>query len=139
MAGNNIPFHHPCRSHPLAISYSVLTPKPLPRLLPLSHWYLSLLKNSPLPSTFLNTESGPELIVGTEESLLTLRTLGIQTRSLSPCYLFPATTRFIPTSQIVDILIHEAFRGFEVRYYLAVVVEGEGAVVVVFPVSQPYI
>lgn len=35
----------------------------------------------------------------------------------------------------MDIVIHEAFRGFEVRYYLAVVVEGEGAVVVVFPVS----
>lgn len=35
----------------------------------------------------------------------------------------------------MDIFIHEAFRGFEVRYYLAVVVEGEGAVVVVFPVS----
>lgn len=71
-----------------------------------------------------------------EESLLTLRSLGIQTRSLSPYYFFPAATRFIPTSQIVDIFIHEAFRGFEVRYYLAVVVEGEGAVVVVFPVSR---
>ncbi len=75
------------------------------------------------------------IITYLEESLLILRTLGIQTRSLSPYYLFPATTRFIPTSQIVDIFIHEAFRGFEVRYYLAVVVKGEGEVVVVFPVS----
>ena len=47
----------------------------------------------------------------------------------------PSDTRFIPTSQIRDIFIHEAFRGFEVRYYLAVIVEGEGEVVVVFPVS----
>lgn len=70
-----------------------------------------------------------------EESLLTLRTLGIQTSSVSPYYLLPATTRFIPTSQIRDILVHEAFRGFEVRYYLAIVVEGEAEVVVVFPVS----
>lgn len=70
-----------------------------------------------------------------EESLLALRTLGIQTRSVSPFYLVPATTRFIPTSQIRDIFVHEAFRGFEVRYYLAIVVEGEAEVVVVFPVS----
>lgn len=33
------------------------------------------------------------------------------------------------------MLIHEAFKGFEVRYYLAVVVEGEEEAVVVFPVS----
>jgi phosphatidylinositol glycan class H protein len=70
-----------------------------------------------------------------EESLLTLRSLGIQTTTLSPSYLVPSNTRFIPTSQIRDIFIHEAFKGFEVRYYLAVVVEGEGEVVVVFPVS----
>ena len=70
-----------------------------------------------------------------EESLLVLRTLGIQTRTLSTSYLLPSTVRFIPTSQIRDVFIHEAFKGFEVRYYLAVVVEGEEEVVVVFPVS----
>ena len=32
-------------------------------------------------------------------------------------------------------MIHEAFKGFEVRFYLAVIVEGESEVVVVFPVS----
>ncbi|KAL8748738.1 MAG: hypothetical protein Q9184_007118, partial [Pyrenodesmia sp. 2 TL-2023] len=68
-----------------------------------------------------------------EESLLVLRTLGIQTTTLSSSYLLPATTRFIPTSQIRDTFIHEAFRGFEVRFYLCVVVEGESEVVVVFP------
>lgn len=72
-----------------------------------------------------------------EESLLTLRSLGIQTSTLSPSYLVPSNTRFIPTSQIRDIFIHEAFKGFEVRYYLAIVVEGEGEAVVVFPVSIP--
>ena len=75
------------------------------------------------------------MVFSTEESLLTLRSLGIQTSTLSNSYLLPSNTRFIPTSQIRDIFIHEAFRGFEVRYYLAVVVEGEGEVVVVFPVS----
>lgn len=70
-----------------------------------------------------------------EESLLTICSLGIQTQTLSPSYLLPASTRFIPTAQIRDIFIHEAFRGFEVRYYLAIVVEGEWDVVVVFPVS----
>ena len=73
--------------------------------------------------------------ISLEESLLVVRSLGIQTSSISPYYLFPPTTRFIPTSQIRDLFIHEAFRGFEVRYYLAVVVDGEPEVVVVFPVS----
>ena len=71
-----------------------------------------------------------------EESLLVLRTLGIQTSTTSGTYLSTSTTRFIPTSQIQDIFIHEAFRGFEVRYYLAIVVEGEAEVVVVFPVCH---
>ena len=63
------------------------------------------------------------------------------------------TTRFIPSSQVRDLWIHEAFYGWgEVRCYLGVVVEGSGEngggggevgkiaegggeVVVVFPVS----
>lgn len=36
---------------------------------------------------------------------------------------------------IQDIFVYEAFKGFEVRFYLAIVVEGEHDVVVVFPVS----
>ena len=47
------------------------------------------------------------------------------------------TTRFIPTEKIRDVLINEAFRGFEVRYYLIVVVEGEEDVVVLFPRLLP--
>ncbi|TKA71257.1 hypothetical protein B0A49_04147 [Cryomyces minteri] len=38
---------------------------------------------------------------------------------------------------IQDIFIHEAFKGFEVRFYLAVVVEGEEEAVVVFPNVLP--
>ncbi|KAM7208611.1 phosphatidylinositol N-acetylglucosaminyltransferase [Naviculisporaceae sp. PSN 640] len=46
-------------------------------------------------------------------------------------------TRFIPTAQIQDVLINEAFIGFEVRYYLVVVVEGEEDLVVLFPSLLP--
>lgn len=66
-----------------------------------------------------------------------LRGLGIQTSSSGATYLASATTRFIPTDKIQDIFVNEAFRGFEVRYYLVVVVEGEQDVVVVFPKLLP--
>lgn len=64
-----------------------------------------------------------------------IRGLGIQTSTSSSTYLSTTTTRFIPTTQIQDIVIHEAFKDFEVRFYLAVIVEGEKEVVVVFPVG----
>ncbi|KAK2047519.1 GPI-GlcNAc transferase complex [Colletotrichum somersetense] len=73
----------------------------------------------------------------TTESLLVLRGLGIQTSSTSGSYLSAAATRFIPTEKIQDVLVNEAFRGFEVRYYLIVVVEGEEDLVVVFPRLLP--
>ncbi|KAL3482274.1 GPI-GlcNAc transferase complex, PIG-H component-domain-containing protein [Aspergillus californicus] len=73
----------------------------------------------------------------TEESLLVIRGLGIQTSTSSPTYLSKAATRFIPTTEIQDIVIHEAFKGMEVRFYLAVVVVGEPEVVVVFPKHLP--
>ena len=69
-----------------------------------------------------------------EETLLVLRGLGVQTSTSSPTYLSTSTTRFIPTTQIQDIVIHEAFKGLEVRFYLAIIVEGATEVVVVFPV-----
>ncbi|SMY19329.1 unnamed protein product [Zymoseptoria tritici ST99CH_1A5] len=73
-----------------------------------------------------------------EESLLVIRGLGVQTSSAGSTYI-PGTssTRFIPTSAIQDVFIHEAFKGFEVRFYLSIVVEGEGMVVVVFPTILP--
>ncbi|TKA65954.1 hypothetical protein B0A55_10152 [Friedmanniomyces simplex] len=73
----------------------------------------------------------------TEESLLVIRSLGVQTSTSSPSYLWTSSTRFIPTSSIQDIFIYEAFKGFEVRYYLSIVVEGEEDVVVVFPSVLP--
>ncbi|KAF1848934.1 uncharacterized protein K460DRAFT_330384 [Cucurbitaria berberidis CBS 394.84] len=73
----------------------------------------------------------------TEESLTLLRGLGIQTSTSSSTYLLGPTTRFIPTTSIQDIFINEAFKGFEIRFYLAIVVEGEEDVVVVFPSLLP--
>ncbi|KAK6343275.1 hypothetical protein TWF730_010871 [Orbilia blumenaviensis] len=73
----------------------------------------------------------------TEESLLVLRGLGVQVTTLSSSYFVKANTRFIPTSTIQDIFIHEGFVGFEVRFYLAIVIEDESEVVVVFPKLLP--
>ncbi|KAH6870487.1 GPI-GlcNAc transferase complex, PIG-H component-domain-containing protein [Alternaria rosae] len=73
----------------------------------------------------------------TEESLTVLRGLGVQTSTTSSTYLQTPTTRFIPTTSIQDVFIHEAFKGFEVRFFLMIVVEGEGEVVVVFPRLLP--
>ncbi|KAL7914569.1 putative GPI-15 component of glycosylphosphatidylinositol-N-acetylglucosaminyl (GPI-GlcNAc) transferase complex [Trichoderma velutinum] len=77
------------------------------------------------------------LRVHKQESLLVLRGLGVQTCESPATYLAGAATRFIPTEKIQDILVNEAFLGFEVRYYLVVVVEGEEDVVVVFPGLLP--
>ncbi|RPA71909.1 hypothetical protein BJ508DRAFT_184666, partial [Ascobolus immersus RN42] len=69
-----------------------------------------------------------------EEGLLLVRHLGVQTSS---CFAHAPLTRFIPTSSVQDIFIHEGFRGFEVKFYLSVVVRGEEDVVVVFPNVLP--
>lgn len=72
----------------------------------------------------------------TSESLLVVRGLGVQTATAGSSFLWGGSTRFIAASAVQDIFIHEAFRGFEVRFYLCIVVEGEEGVVVVFPVSS---
>ncbi|KAI0385643.1 GPI-GlcNAc transferase complex, PIG-H component-domain-containing protein [Hypomontagnella monticulosa] len=72
-----------------------------------------------------------------EERLLVLRGLGIQTSSSGATIFSALKTRFIPTDKITDVLINEAFHGFEVRHYLAVIVDDEEQVVVVFPKLIP--
>jgi hypothetical protein len=61
----------------------------------------------------------------------------VQTSSSAATVLQSPSSRFIPTSAIQDIIIHEAFRGFEVRFYLAIVVKGEQDIIVVFPSLLP--
>jgi len=100
---------------------------------------------APVPAWLLAGFSLPVLCfmlvweLHTSESLLVLRGLGIQTSTPSgfPWGSWRPATRFIPTEKIRDVLINEAFRGFEVRYYLVVVVEGEEDVIVVFPRLLP--
>jgi hypothetical protein len=62
-----------------------------------------------------------------------IRSLGVQTTTRMR---FPLAShsRFIPASEIDDVLLYEGFKGMEVRYYLAVVVRGEEKVEVIFPV-----
>jgi phosphatidylinositol glycan class H protein len=66
--------------------------------------------------------------------LLVLQGLGIQTSTTSRYLFMGPTSTFIPTTQIQDIVIHEAFKGLEVRFYLAVIVKDASELVVVFPV-----
>ena len=94
--------------------------------------------NKPLRVMGMAPESGTVLdITHREYVLLILQGLGLQTSTSSSTYFQGATTRFIPTTSIQDIFIHEAFIGFEVRFYLAIVVRGEEDVVVVFPTLLP--
>ncbi|KAI1424782.1 GPI-GlcNAc transferase complex, PIG-H component-domain-containing protein [Xylaria sp. FL1777] len=129
------------------------SPEPPPASLSTAHLLSALLASRPgVLATHLASRSSPRLAVPacalalyaltrrlyTEESLLVLRGLGIQTRSSKGGILAGrAATRFIPTEKIQDVLVNEAFLGFEVRSYLVVVVDGESDVVVVFPKLLP--
>ncbi|KAA8913739.1 GPI-GlcNAc transferase complex, PIG-H component-domain-containing protein [Sphaerosporella brunnea] len=74
----------------------------------------------------------------TEEGLLVIRSLGVQTSTTAGTWLgMGKRTRFIPTEKVRDIIVNEGFVGMEVRFYVAVVVEGEGSLVVVFPTLLP--
>jgi hypothetical protein len=67
-----------------------------------------------------------------EEKLLVLQSLGLQVSSSGWFYWITERTRFIPKSNVLDIVIHEAFRGFEIRYILAIMVLNEEKLEVVF-------
>ncbi|KAG5513276.1 hypothetical protein PMAC_001647 [Pneumocystis sp. 'macacae'] len=64
------------------------------------------------------------------ESLLVLHNIGLQ---ITLHYFFlPSRTRFIPLSDILDVVIHEGFIGLEVRYYLALIIRNENTLQVIF-------
>lgn len=56
--------------------------------------------------------------------------MGLQTRS-------GGETRFIPLDKIDDLVIHEGFVGFEVRFYLAIILKDEDRLEVIFPTTRP--
>ena len=121
----------------MAGHHTVLSGTTFLQLSPFSYWWALPKALVSLLGAILASQNQSNRTL--EESLLVLRTLGVQTSTSSSTYLSTSTKRFIPTSQIQDVFIHEAFIGFEVRYYLAIVIEGEPEVVVVFPVRHPVI
>ncbi len=102
---------------------------------PVGALYMAAATAAPLPIVLALTALGVCVSIRrpqTTESLLILRGLGIQTSSSPSTYLSGTRSRFIPTGEIQDLFVNEAFRGWEVRYYLVVIVKGEGKGVVVF-------
>lgn len=121
----------------LGIQTSTSTISPLP----ISFWppSLSLRPSTPVPP---NHHSGVLTITKSTSIDIADETSSSSTITAFFCRFlrgFASTrrTRFIPTSLVQDIFIHEGFRGFEVKFYLVVVVRGEEDVVVVFPDTLP--
>jgi hypothetical protein len=66
------------------------------------------------------------------ETILVIRDVGVQVKTV---YLGGrSVSRFIDRSKIADIIINEAITMFHIRVYLAIIVEGEDKMVVVFQV-----
>ncbi|KAL7270022.1 hypothetical protein RUND412_007275 [Rhizina undulata] len=138
----------------LSLKYPLLPPLPLPAQL--QQIVIALQSQSPpisrlLPHLQILASATPDkfllpvaLLVlyivtrraYTEESLLVIRSVGVQISTTTGVW-WGRKTRFIPTVAVGDVVINEGFKGFEVRFYLAVVVDGEGEVVVVFPGLLP--
>ena len=62
--------------------------------------------------------------------MLAMRSVGLQTQS-------GEQTRFIPLEKIDDLVIHEGFVGFEVRFFLAIILRDEDQLEVIFPGTLP--
>ncbi|KAF9406441.1 hypothetical protein BGZ94_003112 [Podila epigama] len=71
-----------------------------------------------------------KLMMVTEETILVIRDVGIQVKTV---YLGGrSVSRFIDRSKIQDIIINEAITMMHIRVYMAIIVEGEDKMVVVF-------
>ncbi|KAK7203369.1 GPI-GlcNAc transferase complex, PIG-H component-domain-containing protein [Myxozyma melibiosi] len=71
-----------------------------------------------------------------QDSILVMHDFGIELKSAGAMR-FSSSSQFIPIELIQDIVINEGFRGFEVIYYLAVIVKGRGRLLVIFPNTLP--
>jgi len=68
------------------------------------------------------------------ETILVIRDVGVQVKTV---YLGGrSSSRFIDRSKISDIIINEAITMMHIRVYMAIIVEGEDRMVVVFQVSS---
>ncbi|RIB27112.1 GPI-GlcNAc transferase complex, PIG-H component-domain-containing protein, partial [Gigaspora rosea] len=65
-----------------------------------------------------------------KESILSIRDIGIQVETV---YINGRTvSRFIERSKISDIIINEGITMLQVKFYMAIIVEGQDKMVVVF-------
>ncbi|KAG0012061.1 RNA polymerase-associated factor [Entomortierella chlamydospora] len=72
----------------------------------------------------------------TEETILVIRDVGVQVKTV---YLGGrSSSRFIDRSKISDIIINEAITMLHIRVYMAIIVEGEDKMVVVFQLHFPH-
>ncbi|KAK9478024.1 GPI-GlcNAc transferase complex, PIG-H component-domain-containing protein [Lipomyces japonicus] len=71
-----------------------------------------------------------------EESFLVMNGLGIQLTSTGPT-IFSSSTQFIPVELVQDVILYEGFKGFEVVFYMAVIVKDRSRLSVVFPTLLP--
>ncbi|KAK9460233.1 GPI-GlcNAc transferase complex, PIG-H component-domain-containing protein [Lipomyces oligophaga] len=71
-----------------------------------------------------------------EDSILVMYDFGIQIES-SGATMLSRSARFIPIELIQDVVINEGFFGFQVIFYLAVIVKGSSKLIVVFPNTTP--
>lgn len=71
------------------------------------------------------------------ESLLVLKGLGIEVYSSGRFYGLTTRKRFIPYSDVLDLLIQEAFIGYQVKHVLVIAVKGRQEFEVVFPSILP--
>ncbi|KAG0043224.1 hypothetical protein BGZ83_011701 [Gryganskiella cystojenkinii] len=71
-----------------------------------------------------------KLFMVMEETILVIRDVGVQVKTV---YLGGrSSSRFIDRSKIQDIIINEAITMLHIRVYMAIIVEGEDRMVVVF-------
>ncbi|KAF9356317.1 hypothetical protein BGX26_005422 [Mortierella sp. AD094] len=71
-----------------------------------------------------------KLFMVTEETILVIRDVGVQVKTV---YLGGrSSSRFIDRSKISDIIINEAITMLHIRVYMAIIVDGEDKMVVVF-------
>lgn len=71
------------------------------------------------------------------ESFLVVQSFGVQVSSTGWWYIFGPTSKFIPSSDVLDILIHEAFIGFQIRYILVIIVKDQSKLQLVFKNTLP--
>lgn len=68
-----------------------------------------------------------------EESILSIRDVGIQVKTI---YMNGrSVSKFIDKSKISDIIINEGITMLQVKFYMAIIVDGQDRMVVVFEVN----